>query len=207
MTEYVWHSPGGLYNVPDDFKARFLHEFPDYRIRWSLREDRWHLEQKCGRGALAPFRIDPADDSYVRARDGYWLVMAIQPGPRMACPGVVQRTPRQHCNTTLSVPIGKSKEVVCSVCKKSGRDGRTITSYWPLDETLLEHLRYTDPLRGGTTKQKLASDKRNAQLLIEADKARQDAITSVDAVDYRWISGIASSTGRTRRTIDTKDLL
>lgn len=202
MSATCWTSPGGLYVVPDDFRIRFLREFPDYRIRWSLTLQRWQLEQRCGRGALPPIRISPEDDGLIRARDGYWLVMAFQPGNRMACPSVVTRFPdRQTCGMTLPVASRRSAESVCPSCKAHGRDGRHMVAYWPFDELLLDHLRYSDPLRDGTRRQRLDADARNAarKAALEADV--RDAKTSLDAVDYRWLAGIASSTG-IRRQVD-----
>lgn len=206
-TEYLWKSPGGQYVVPDEWRQRFLAEFPDYRVRWSLKKGCWQLEQQCGRGALPPLRIDEADDSLVRARDGYWLVMEFSPGDRMPCPGVIQNNPRQVCGWPMKVAMRESRESTCSVCRSKGRDGRTMAAHWPFDELLLEHLRFTDPLKGGTIRQRLKADARNAAMLKEAERQQSDFNTSLDYVDYRWISGIASSTGRQRNTINPKDLL
>lgn len=206
-SEYLWASPAGAYRVPDDFKTKFLAEFPEYRIRWSLKRGQWQIEQAAGRGALPPHRIDDsADDSLIRARDGYWLVMEFHPGSRMGCKALASRYPRQECGTTLPVHLRKSQEVICETCRRAGRDGRAQAAHWPFDEVLLDHLRFGDPLRGGTTRQKNASDAANRALEIEAARKASDAITSIDAVDHRWITGIASSSGLRRRTIDTRDL-
>lgn len=198
---FLWTSPGGVYTVPDSWREAFLSEFPDYRVRWSLAKGSWHVEQRCGRGALPPFRIDPFDDSLIRARDGYWLVMEFQPGNRMPCPAITTRYPLQRCGWTLSIERGRSKEAVCAWCRRQGRDGRTMAAYWPFDETLLEHLRYSDPLRGGISRQRADADARNQAMLAEAERKRRDACTSIDAVDYRWLSGIGAS-GATRRQVD-----
>lgn len=203
MTEYLWTSPGGLYVVPDSFKREFLAEFPSYRIRWSLKKHNWQVEQQIGRGALAPFRIDPDDDSLIRARDGYWLVFELSPGGRMPCPAVVERFPLQHCNWSVDVPIRTWKEARCTNCRLKGRDGRTIACHWPFDGSLLDHLRHTDPLRGGTERQRAETDRVNQALLKEAERKRADAMTSLDYVDYRWLSGIAASSGRRRKIDDT----
>src|SRR5581483_10894945 len=116
-----------------------------YRIRWSLRDRKWLVEQQLAAECIPPLRIDPAADDLIRFRDGYWLVMSFQPGDRMACPEVVSRYPRQTCDTTLSVPHRVSREVVCPTCRAARRDGRVIAGYWPFDEILLDHLRRTNP--------------------------------------------------------------
>ena len=200
-SEYVWASPGGLYVVPDIFRQRLQSEFPGYRVRWSLKESCWQIEQPVGGGALPPLRIDPADDSLIRARDGYWLVMKFQPGDRMACPQLIQKEPRQECSYSIRVPHRRAAEVACPICRAKGRDGRTIAAYWPFDETLLEQLRLSDPLRGGIQRQSRSAEANNAAIIKAGENKAADAMTSLDQVDYRWLSGIGSSTGK-RRQID-----
>lgn len=209
MTEYLWSSPGGVYRVPDEWRRQFLAEFPEYRVRWSLAERCWHLEQAYGRGALPPLRIDEADDSLVRSRDGYWLVMKIQPGDRMACPGIIQKTPRQVCDNTIRVPTRRTGEAVCGNCRRKGRDGRTIAAFWPFDATLLDELRRTNPLTHGIikkdgkvqTRAAYEADQANARMEKERDRVLHDGVTSIDQVDHRWLTGIPTA-GATRRQID-----
>ena len=208
-TEYVWASPGGAYTVPDAWRRRFLREFPDYRVRWSLQEGCWHLEQWYGRGALPSTHIDPHNDANIRAYDGYWLVMKIQPGTRMACPGIISKHPRQVCGNTITVPTRHLGEAVCANCRTHGRDGRVVACFWPFDETLLDELRRTNPLTRGIIKRDGKVQTRAAWEADRANTAREraahnreaDAMTSIDAVDYRWLSGIAAS-GATRRRVD-----
>lgn len=191
-TPYTWASPGGLYVVPSDFRQKFLVDFPDYRIRWSLDKSQWQIEQRCGRGALPPIQIDEQDDSLIRARDGYWLVMTFQPGDRMACP---------VDGTTMQVAHRKSAESTCPTCRSKGRDGRIMAAYWPFGEALLARLKETDPLRGGIQRARDQADRHNQAILDEAERKRKD-IATMDAVDYRWVSGIGSSNGR-RRQVDS----
>lgn len=201
MTEYLWTSPGGLYKVPDEWRTRFQEEFPDYRVRWSLRRSQWQIEQRAGRGALPPLRVDAHDDSLIRAADGYWLVMEFQPGDRMACPGVLSIQPREECGALVKVPHRQSKEAICPQCRKMGRDGKNIAAYWPFDEVLLDHLRYSDPLRGGIVRQRKAAEVKNAKILADADAREKDVAHSLDYVDMRWLADIPTS-GITRRKVD-----
>lgn len=211
MTEYLWASPGGQYVVPDRWRQEFLAEFPEYRVRWSLAEGCWHLEQAYGRGALPPIRIDDTDDTLIRARDGFWLVMKLQPGDRMACPGIIQKVPRQVCHASMKVPTRRMGEAVCANCRRKGRDGRTVAGFWPFDATLLDELRRTNPLTHGIikkagkvqTRAAYEADQANAVMQREGLRKQADAMTSVDAVDYRWLSGIGSSTGIRRQVDDT----
>lgn len=201
-TPYTWVAPGGMYVVPAAFKAQFLAEFPEYRIRWSIRESKWQVEQSYGRGALPPLRISEDDDSLIRARDGYWLVMSFQPGDRMACRGIISTNPVQRCGCTIKVPHRKTAEVRCGVCMSKGRDGRTLCAFWPFDESLLQHLRRTDPLRDGTRRASRDVDAANLARAAEIDRRTADQST-LDYVDLRWATGIAASSGLSRHVDDT----
>lgn len=202
--EYLWSSPGGAYHVPDQWRREFAAEFTGYRVRWSLKDAAWQIEQPAGRGALPPFRLDPHDDSLIRAADGFWLVMTTSPGDRMACPTVVTPFPRQVCGTILKVPFRRSGEVTCPTCRGAHRDGRIIAGFWPFDGALLDRLRRSDPLRDGTRRTSSDADAFNAALLARAEAKRRDAITSLDSVDYRWLTNIPTA-GATRRAISPGD--
>lgn len=152
---------GPLYTVPSDFARVFFKEFPDYRIRWSFKKRCWLVEQKCGRGSLKPIHVDPHDDQLIRAKDGYWLVMEIQPGDRMPCP---------VCDNTVRVAVRKFAESRCENCIRHGRDGRFMAGYYPFSESLLEHLRHSDPLRGGLQRMQAEADKANQLRLARAER-------------------------------------
>jgi hypothetical protein len=209
-SEYLWSSPGGVYRVPDDFRREFRAEFPDYRIRWSLKKSCWQIEQFVGvKGALPPVRQDdPHNDDIIRARDGYWLVMQTQPGSRMACPALVTRFPRQECGWELKIPPHWQGEVRCPVCVRAGRDGRTVVGNWAFDSILLDELRRTNPLTHGIVKRDgkvqtraaWEADSRNAAREREADRRVSDSST-LDYVDLRWLKDIPTA-GMTRRKID-----
>jgi hypothetical protein len=204
MTEYIWTSPGGTYNVPSDFRTRFQNEFPGYRIRWSLKQSKWLIEQPTGqRGALPAIKLDLFDDTLIRERDGFWLVMSFQPGSRMACP---------IDGTTMSVPFRKMGETACETCRSRKRDGRIIAGFFPFDETLIEYLRSTDPRYRGIIKHEgkyrvtasVRADESNKLLERARQSKLSDSTSSLDAVDWRWISGIPTA-GRTRRQLTDKD--
>lgn len=201
MADHVWASPGGAYVVPEGFKQRFLSEFPGYRIRWSMKDKRWMIEQKVDNPDL-PFRADPFDDSLIRAKEGYWQVMAFQPGDRMACP---------RCKSTLKVSIREASESTCVQCRKNGFDGRTMASYWPFDECLLEELRMTNPLTWGVGKvdgklRVIAStkaDRANADITKEGYRQLSDVVTSSTIESYNRQVGISQTgwTGNSGRLI------
>lgn len=192
MTEYVWSSPGGLYVVPDEWRQRFLAEFPGYRVRWSLQRQQWQVEQPYG-NPLPHLRNDPFDDTLIRRRDGFWLVMAFQPGNRMPCPGIIDRG--QRCGMPISVATRRTAESVCAQCKLMRRDGRTMASYWPFDECLLEHLRFTDPLRGGIQRARQDVDLRNATRERRLERDASNAVQAHAADLHRHVVGIKQWSG------------
>lgn len=124
---------------PTHFHARMEEVFGGrLRLRWSVRHGCWFIEQKVGRAALKPIRIQEWDDSLIQARDGYALVMVIQPGTRMACP---------FCHLPIDVPLLETREAVCTHCTSKGRDAKFMTAYYPLGEVLIDHLKSWDPER------------------------------------------------------------
>lgn len=173
--------PGPIYSVGSDFLREFRKEFPEYRIRWSLKKHCWHIEQRCGRGALSPIHVDAMDDGLIRARDGYWLVMEIQPGDRMACP---------RCHSTINVPICKFGETRCTYCIVQRRDGRVTAGYMPCNSILLEHLRRTDPLRGATQRLAKEADVANQKRLDAAQRATSNAIEAASKDAFARLVGI-----------------
>lgn len=176
-------SPGGVYVVPPDFVHRFESEFPQYRIRWSLKKKCWLIEQHCGRAALSPLRIDAHDDSLIRARDGFWLVMEIQPGDRMSCP---------RCGNIISVMTRKFGENRCENCIQHKRDGRVVAGFFPFCEGLLEHLRRTDPMRGATARLAKEADAQNQKILEMLRRKTSNTVEAGTKDAFNRIMGIQS---------------
>lgn len=160
--------------VPDSFQDRLKREFDGrYRIRWSPSTRQFHLEQKVEVGlADPPFSVDEGDDSLVRARDGYVLVMALQPSERMPCP---------RCGHTLPVPIQETAETSCEPCQMKGFDGRWAAAYFPFNDSLIQHLRRIDAFL--TYHENLAreADEHNAKL---QETATRDGLNELDAISY-----------------------
>ena len=153
------------------------------RIRWSLKAKEFHIEEKVGRAALPPFRIDPNDDSMIRARDGYSFVMSVRAGDRMPCP---------KCGTDLKVPIMHTAEVRCGYCRMKGVDGRVKAAFYPLSETLIDYLKKIDPERGAAILQAQESDRHNAALLASRERASMNDIEASTKDNWNQIAGIPS---------------
>jgi len=125
--------------APAEFVSRLEREFDGrLRIRWSAKLQEFHIEQKVGHGRIPPARVDEGSDDLIRARDGYHFVMAVRAGDRMPCP---------RCGYELRVPVRDTVDVRCGYCLLRGRKTSVVCGYWPLDDSLLEHLRKIDPTK------------------------------------------------------------
>lgn len=127
-----------------------------FRLRWSTYSHEWQLEQKVMNPKVIPPPItidedtggeiyDTFDDAWVRASDGYMLVMSMRDGDRMPCP---------ICYLTVKVPIMETRESTCEHCRFQGRDGRYRAAFYPFNHVLIEHLQFLDPDNGGVERVK-----------------------------------------------------
>lgn len=188
-----------MYRVPESTARRIKDEFRDrMRIRWSDRTKTFHVEGRSHRG-LTDFPIptglnsaqiakvfDTHYDDLVRAKDGYQLIMEIQPGRRMKCP-------REGCHITLQVPLNKTAEVPCWYCKSLKLDGRYVATYFDLESpALIERLRYLDPERTWRTQGK-TTEQRNDALTASKEQDALNFIGSVNRDEYARFSGILHS--------------
>ena len=177
-------------NAPSEFVERLQRTFDGrLRVRWSDKEQHFLIEQKVGRAVVPPIRIDEGRDDLIRARDGYHPVMAITPGDRMRCPA---------CNYTLRVPVRDTADIPCEFCKLMGRTTRVVAGFWPLDDSLIEHLRKLDPLRDGQAELAEEADRHNRMLLRSAEADLSDTVISKADEDYRRLVGIPM-VGRTMK--------
>lgn len=180
-------------HIPESFTNALRIEFDGrYRLRWSNKFQEFHLEQKVGQGiADPPVYINSEDDDAIRARDGYWFVMAIRPGAKAPCPVIIEKPvrdqegrilhPEKRCGATVDVPIMQTAEAVCPVCRKAGRDGRSAMAYWPLNDSLIQYIRRIDAVLGHQENLKDELDARNDALIASMQR---DALNEIDAISY-----------------------
>jgi hypothetical protein len=153
--------------TPPESFVRSLHSQFDgrFRVRWSNTRMRWQLEVKAAAAIIPPAPIDPRDDDLIRAVDGYDFFCEV-------CPGTL--TPCEHCGGDLKAAFQKFTRVKCERCGEG-----SFACHWDLSDSLLQHIRSTDPNRGGylRIKHELAQGKierRRKQL-----QARQEAFYGV----------------------------
>jgi hypothetical protein len=168
--------------APQDFVDRLRDTFDGrLRVRWSAAAQEFQIEQKVGRASVAPCRIDEGRDDLIRARDGFHPVMSIRAGDRMPCP---------KCEYELKVPIRDTVDLRCPYCEMRGAQTRLVVGFWPLDDSLIEHLRKIDPLRDDQGEQAARADHHNRLLLQSQENSMSDAVTSAASDDYRRLVGI-----------------
>lgn len=100
------------------------------------------VEERIGRAAHdillnMPFKSraqrERRHDQFVRTAQGYALVLTLRVGDRFPCSG---------CRTTLRTPMMEAREVTCPTCART-----SIEAFFPLNHSLIDHLRSIDPLR------------------------------------------------------------
>jgi hypothetical protein len=133
-----------------------------------------HIEEKRGRGIfdppLPPHKITPKTarlqfEKRERARDGFAFVMAIAPGDRIPCP---------TCHLPLRLSVMEIKEAVCEYCRGRNVDTSVMTVYFPLGESLIDHLKKIDPLNDGVQRQIREVEQANTARQKAIDKAAED---------------------------------
>lgn len=165
--------------VPDWFRRQLEAESDGrLRIRWSHQAHRFLIEARTARPQPLHARVESWDDQAIRARDGYELVMDVAPGDRSRCP---------QCQRWTHLPIRRVAEAKCEHC------GHTFRAFfWPLDEALLQHLRYIDPDRGGLERvfreADAGEDLRDARLR----RHRRNQTEAIWKEDYARVAGIPS---------------
>ena len=180
-------------HIPQSFRDRLQTDFDGrFRMRWSDARGEFHLEQKLSTAQILepPLRPDGTwdtyNDDYIRSRDGYGYVMSVRQGDRMPC---------MRCRRTVKVPIRETREAVCRGCNK-----RHKAAFSPLDDLLLLHLRWIDPLSGGIDRVRKYVNERNAQHERSRDNAAYGEIDAATADNFGRLFDIqqVGYTGRER---------
>ena len=191
------------------FEQEFLQAFDGrFRIRWSDKRHEYHIEQRLQKSnphLIPPVYKDPEtfhetydtySDEWIRARDGYFFVLAIRPGNTMPCP---------VCGLTVDVPELITAESHCPFCKVMGRDARYIAAYFPLNHILIEHMRTLDPYTNGPAQ----SRKRiREQQLTKQDREQKAALDEADAMvrfNNNQVMNVPMSGSGSRKTVQHDD--
>lgn len=144
------------------------------RLRPSLtRETTLLMEERVGRrrtlsSAIADlpnksiWQARKRADDLTRAADGFSPVFELQVGSRSAC--VV-------CNREYHVPVMKFVELKCPRCSNS-----FITGFFPLGESLIDHLKMSDPTRVDQLRRVRAETSRAEWLKTSADTSFKNEV-------------------------------
>lgn len=158
------------------FSERLREKFDGrLRARWSVEKQAVEIEQRVGRKIDIP--ANETDDERIRVRDGYALIMTVQPGDRMRC---------KKCNGELKVPVFEFRMVTCEFCRMLGYYSKYGVGFFELNDRLIEYLEKHDP------NNRAADEVERANKQLELAQQRELANTLESAVDddfYR-IAGI-----------------
>lgn len=171
--------------IPTTFEEKLRQAFHGrLRARWSVRNRTYQIEQQVGRASLPPIRIEADRDDLICARDGYGYVLEVAQGDRMCCP---------ECQwTELTVPVREFVDIRCPYCASKGRQGRLVAGYFPLDDSLIEHLKKIDP--EGTYAQNLTKDidRRNQQRDTSLERGLTTTVEGHADERFNQVVGIES---------------
>lgn len=152
-----------------------------FRLRWSDKLQEYHLEQRIGvgRDLMPPVdeegNYDTYNDDWIRARDGFFKIMSVRAGDRMPCP---------RCGFDVKIPTMETRQVSCPYCsygKDDPKRQRWLASYFPLNHTLIDHIKEIDPENDGPERAKQRSQARRKAYL---ERLRKEAL---DEADYNVI--------------------
>lgn len=168
--------------APAWFVQALKHEFDDrLRIRWSLANHEWHVEQKAFYPVPPLESITSIDDAGIRAQDGYEFVLTVRPGDRMPCRNV-------NCWEDLRVPLRAFKEVKCQGCGTV----HDVTGFFPLNDQLLQWLRRIDPIRGGTQRVLESVTAKMEKRDRDREREMSNHVEAVTKEYWSYIAGIQS---------------
>lgn len=171
--------------IPESFQDSLQREFEGrLRLRWSLWEDSFIVEQKIRRELADELGPQATEDDRLRQRDGYLKLCAVRNGDRMPCP---------YCKTTLKVPVFEFWLLQCPNCREYSAAG-----YFELNDRLVETLKGFDWVHAAKNRDRVDAHNRANEEAIE-----RHALNVHEAVmkeNFTSIAGIQSVgyTGRFR---------
>ena len=173
-----------MYSVPPEFAERLDHEFDGrLRVRWSIPEGAFVIEQKIARGLADLFPAEEHEDAKIRLRDGYLKIMSVRNGDRMPCP---------RCGLTLRVPKFEIRLLECGYCKRRGYDYQHPAGFFELNDRLLEYLRSLDPKKGGSRRNRDRVDINNKKVEVAHEHEADNVLEAAVSNSFTQIAGIQS---------------
>lgn len=173
-----------MYSIPSGFAESLRVQLDGrFRVRFSRKVKRFQLEEKLQCAILPPIYVAPDDDDTIRAIDGYGFFAEVSPGTL---------TPCSRCGKDRHTAF---KEFMATACEHCG-DKDSGAVHWPLDDSLLEHLRKTDPRRGAHERFKSMRGMNEKRKQLElASTIRESSARGVD--DAKFTIPKVSLTGAT----------
>lgn len=126
--------------IPETFLTELSVEFQDrLRARYSAKQNSVVIEQKVGRNIVGSVpRKLLSNETRQSLAEGYKPIMQVAVSEVIRC---------EDCSSKIPVPFNETREVKCEYCKLKGRVSRYHVGFYPLNVTLINHLKSIDPLR------------------------------------------------------------
>jgi hypothetical protein len=126
--------------IPETFEQTLAIEFQDrLRIRWSGKQQSFLIQQRVGPNLIGsvPRRLLDSEKRQDLAQ-GYRTIMNVSPSEIVKCP---------ECSIKLNVPYKETRQIKCLYCQLKQRSTFIAAGYFPLDSSLINHLKSIDPIR------------------------------------------------------------
>jgi hypothetical protein len=159
-------------DISETFKDELRIEFQDrLRIKWSGKSQAFLIQQRVGKNLIGSVpRAKLGLEKSMDLAEGYRTILSVAPSEHMKCP---------DCFTSISVPKLETKELKCLYCKLRGRSTKIVAGYYPLNSSLINHLKEIDPIRN--LDRDLIAEMNDRNEKIQEAQVKQ---LSKDAEDY-----------------------
>lgn len=108
--------------------------------------------------------------------------MSISQGDRMCCPECKWRE--------LRVPVREFADIRCDFCASLGKQGRVVAGYFPLDDSLIDHLKKIDPDGNHSRNITKEIDQRNQAREMSNERDMSNIVESAGNDHYDQLVGI-----------------
>ncbi len=156
-------------DIPETFAHDLEIEFQGrLRARFSPKSQAVIIEQRVGKNVLPSLPRKFYDNEKRQAlAEGYMPIMTVSLSETMKCP---------ECTYVLKVPNRETAQIVCLSCKLKQRSTKITAGFYPLNSSLLHHLKEIDPLRNMDRNMAMEMVERNERMTeIHQKSLRNDA--------------------------------
>ena len=128
--------------IPEIFLEDLKVEFQDrLRAKFSRKQNATLIQQRMARNVIGSLNrkfLKHDDERRQHLAEGYKTIMTVAASETIRCP---------ECCMKLEVPKLETRQIKCLYCKLKGRKTQVTSGYYPLNSSLINHLKAIDPMR------------------------------------------------------------